>query len=88
MYSTKVKINTKKQGPWSQTESNISVLQFVNICKIGIVTSKGYCKNKWTPVKYLERLIAQSKCSINVSDDGDDDDDLSLGLDVTGDRIP
>lgn len=88
MYSTKVKINTKKQGPWSQTESNISVLQFVNICKIGTVTSKRYCKNKWTPVKHLEQLIAQSKCSINVSDDGDDDEDLSLGLDVTGDRIP
>ena len=63
------------------------MLQFVNICKIGIVTSKGYCKNKWTPVKYLEQLIAQSKCSINVSDDGDDEEDLSLGLDVMGDRI-
>ena len=62
-----------------------------NIRKFGIVTSKGYCKNKGTSVKHLEQRLAQSKGSVNVSDDdddGNDDDDFSTRLDVTGDRIP
>ena len=56
-----------------------SILTFV---QLGQQPQRVIVRIKWTSVKYLEQHVAQSNCSINVSDDGDEKEDFPIDLNV------